>query len=177
MNKKYVICIFLVLIFCFAGCGKQEAAVPSTAETTQQVTETTQPTVATTEGTIPGLEDSEFDDETEPTAEQTQPQTEATEPAETTKPTEASKPSESTKPTEESGPSESTPPATEAPKPQTEYEAFQNMSAADQQAYMESFGSMDAFFDWYNKAKEEYEAANPPIDVGNGSVDMGDLMG
>jgi len=55
-------------------------------------------------------------------------------------------------------------------------EEFQNMSAADQQAFMGTFENLDLFFAWYNQAKAEYEAANPPIDVGDGSVDIGDLI-
>ena len=67
---------------------------------------------------------------------------------------------------------------TEPPAPATmDYMTFQNMSAADQQAYMGTFANLDLFFAWYNQAKADYEAANPPIDVGDGSVDMGDLVG
>jgi hypothetical protein len=51
------------------------------------------------------------------------------------------------------------------------------MSPAEQQAYVESFDSIDQFFDWYNTAKAEYEAANPPIDVGDGVIDMEDIIG
>ena len=178
MKKKQFVCMIAVLLLILAGCGKQNVEESTTAAPETTVEVAAEPTV--TEESIPGVEDSIFDDETEPTVEETQPQTEATEPAETTKPTEAPKPSETTPPTEAPQPSETTPP-TETPqpetKPQSEYETFQNMSAADQQAHMESFDSMDAFFDWYNNAKAEYEAANPPIDIGNGSIDMGDLMG
>ena len=180
MDKKIIAALLIAFVFVVSGCNKQNDVVATTevleADTTKEATtEETEYNVTT-----PGLGLSEFDDETEPTVEETQPQTEATEPAETTKPTEAPKPSETTPPTEAPKPSETTPP-TETPQPETkpksEYETFQNMSAADQQAHMESFDSMDAFFDWYNNAKAEYEAANPPIDIGNGSIDMGDLMG
>lgn len=49
------------------------------------------------------------------------------------------------------------------------------MSAQEQNDYMNSFDSIDAFFAWYNQAKAEYEASNPPIDVDGGSFDLGDL--
>lgn len=58
----------------------------------------------------------------------------------------------------------------------SDYEKFHDMSAAEQQAYVESFKDMDAFFDWYNQAKADYEAANPSIEVGDGKVDMGDII-
>lgn len=58
------------------------------------------------------------------------------------------------------------------PAPMT-YEAFMALSGKEQQAYQESFTSIQAFFDWYNAAKETYEKENPPIYVGgNGTVTM-----
>ena len=177
MKQKQFVCVITVMLLILAGCGKQNVVEPTTVapETTAEAI----PVPATTEESIPGVEDSIFDDETVPTTEETQPQTEVTEPQETTKPTEATKPTETSKP-EETQPQETAPatePSQPAAKPQTAYESFQNMSADEQQAYMESFESIDAFFTWYNDAKAEYEAANPPIDVGDGSVDMGELMG
>ncbi len=35
----------------------------------------------------------------------------------------------------------------------------------------------DAFFAWYNKALEDYKAAHPGIEVGNGPIDMNELLG
>ena len=59
----------------------------------------------------------------------------------------------------------------------SDYEAFQAMSAEEQQAFIATFEDMDAFFEWYNRVKEAYEAANPPIEIGDGDVDMGDIIG
>ena len=57
------------------------------------------------------------------------------------------------------------------------YESFQDMAPAQQQAYMESFDSIDAFFEWYNAAKEQYEKDHPSIEVGgNGSVDLDEVI-
>lgn len=50
------------------------------------------------------------------------------------------------------------------------------MSPEQQRAYMESFFSIDAFFEWFNKAKEAYEEANPPIEVGSGTIDIGAII-
>ena len=163
MNSKKILALTLALAVLLIGCGNANEV-----ETTAEPTVTTE-AVTTTETSIPGLEDSIFDDETEPTetVAQTDP-TETTEPAETT---------EKPQPTEPEEP-ETTAPTTEPPVPETvDYMTFQNMSASQQQAYMNTFGSLDLFFAWYNQAKADYEAANPPIDVGDGNIDMGDLVG
>lgn len=69
-----------------------------------------------------------------------------------------------------------TQPTLELEEGQMEYEKFRDMKAAEQQAFLESFESLDAFFEWYNRVKEEYAAAHPAIEIGDGVVDMGDLM-
>ena len=178
MNSKRFLALVLVLVLLVAGCGKKKETVESDTEVT-----TTESTAATQES-LPALEDSEFDDETEPAETETQPEptetetqpeaTEETEPAETVAPTQPAKPTAPVEP-------EETEPTTEPTQPpanvQMDYEAFHNMSPADQQAYMGSFENLDLFFAWYNQAKADYEAANPPIDVGDGNIDMGDLIG
>ena len=52
------------------------------------------------------------------------------------------------------------------------YEEFQNLTPAQMRAFEESFESKDAFFEWYNAAKDAYENANPPIDAGNGTITL-----
>ena len=70
-----------------------------------------------------------------------------------------------------------TQPSLEVEEGQMEYEKFRDMKAAEQQAFLESFESLDAFFEWYNRVKEEYAAAHPSIEIGeDGVVDMGELM-
>lgn len=63
------------------------------------------------------------------------------------------------------------------PEGEIDYESFTAMDPALQRQYMESFESMDAFFAWYNAAKEAYEQAHPSIDVGDGVIDVEDLLG
>lgn len=63
------------------------------------------------------------------------------------------------------------------PEEEIDYETFMAMDPALQRAYMESFESMDAFFAWYNAAKEAYELEHPSIDVGDGVIDLEDLVG
>lgn len=56
------------------------------------------------------------------------------------------------------------------------YADYNAMSAASQRAYMESFENVEDFFDWYYDAKDAYDAAQPDIDVGDGVIDLEDLM-
>ena len=57
-----------------------------------------------------------------------------------------------------------------------DYESFQAMSPKGQQEYMATFDDMDAFFDWYNAAKDKYEAENPPIEIDGGSVNLDEII-
>ena len=58
------------------------------------------------------------------------------------------------------------------------YEDYMEMTAAEQQAYYESFDDPMEFFAWLNAAKAEYEANKNDIEIGSGgSVDLGDIIG
>lgn len=58
------------------------------------------------------------------------------------------------------------------------YRKFHDMTPSQQQAYVESFESLDAFFLWYSAAQEQYEKENPPIIIdGNGQIDLGAIAG
>lgn len=57
----------------------------------------------------------------------------------------------------------------------SDYEYYRSLSGREQQAFIESFNSMEDFFVWYNRAKEEYEALYPDIEISDGTIDMGDL--
>lgn len=52
----------------------------------------------------------------------------------------------------------------------TEYEKLMEMSGEEQQEFMESFESLDAFFAWLETAKAEYEAKNPGIEIGGDGI-------
>lgn len=94
------------------------------------------------------------------------------------KPT-ASKPAESeptgSKPTESSAGTSSAEETLPEVDPE-EYEEFLKKSPKEQQKYMESFSDIDAFFAWYNAAKDAYEKANPSIEAGDGSINIGDII-
>ena len=51
-----------------------------------------------------------------------------------------------------------------------DYQTFQSMTGAEQRAFQDSFESIEAFFAWYNTAKEAYEKENPSIEVGGDGV-------
>ena len=70
-----------------------------------------------------------------------------------------------------------TPPAdSEEPDLVKEYEAWLAMTSAQKQAYQKSFSSYDAFFEWYNAARDAHKAANPPVEIGkDGTINMDDL--
>lgn len=146
---------------------------------------------------LSGLEDSIFDDEPV----ETQEPTETTVPDETenaaavpevdipvpegSAPPESGRQDSNSNEPEPTQPPQTEPVATEPaetepvqiPEGEIDYEAFVAMDPALQRMYMESFESMDAFFAWYNAAKEAYEQAHPSIDVGDGVIDLEDLVG
>lgn len=84
----------------------------------------------------------------------------ATEPDATVPPTEPEDPTEPSKPTE---PEPTQPPVGTG----VTYLEYYAMSAEEQQAFIDSFGSLDAFFAWHTAAKEEYESGRTPIDGGS----------
>ena len=79
-------------------------------------------------------------------------------PDKTTEATEATESSE-TKPdeTKETEPAETTPVETTPQVTITEYEWYLSLSAEAQQAFFETFDSIDAYFAWLNNAKAEFE--------------------
>ena len=165
MTKRLIALLLAALMILCAGCkGKQTNDATALAETQPGTTEAPVPT----ETLHPALADNPFDDAdyTEPAAE-TEEATEAVE--ETEAATEAA--TEPAKETE--APTE--PEATEDDGEMT-YEKFMAMDAAGQQAFINSFPSMDAFFEWFNAAKEAYEASRNEVEIGDGSFDIGDLI-
>lgn len=79
-----------------------------------------------------------------------------------------------TSPTEPGNPAETEP---EEPVASMDYEQFTALSGAEQREYMESFESIDAFFAWYNAAREQYQKDHPSMDVGDGEFDFGEDFG
>lgn len=197
MNKRMIKCVMaasaIAVCAVFSGCGKEDAQVETTEAMTQ--VETTVTDEATISSELQEALDNGWivDDWTEETEapQETVSQTgntEATEPEKTepngTEP-QVTEPEEVTPQVTE--PEETEPQATEPEetkpqedKPQsggTAYEQYLSMSAKDQQAFYESFESVDAYFAWLNSAKAEYEKNQNSTELEGGSVDIGDLMG
>lgn len=187
--KNTTLIVASLLLFCLAlsACSQPITDAPST----------TAPSVAL-QG---GLEDSIFDDVSatdatqpstgapdETTSPETQPDSSVpeTQPSGSTTETKPSgsatetKPNDSTTETKPNGSTTETQPGNSSEGSATllTYEQFQAMTGAEQFAYQSSFADLDAFFAWYNAAKETYEKENPSIEIGSdGVVDMEDLLG
>ncbi|MBR5285012.1 MAG: S-layer homology domain-containing protein, partial [Clostridia bacterium] len=57
------------------------------------------------------------------------------------------------------------------------YEKYNAMTAAEQQAYFNTYKNPSDFFAWYNAAKAEYEASQERIEIGaGGTIDLGELI-
>ncbi len=52
----------------------------------------------------------------------------------------------------------------------SEFERYNAMSGAEQQAFMESFETVEAFFEWYIDAKEAYEASRGDIEISGDEI-------
>lgn len=144
-----------------AACMLALLLVGCATETTEPIREQTEGTEATT--TMSGLEDSIFDD---PTFQELEPSVnvvqDTTVPEETTAETQNGTTAPATAPTVAEGETLS-------------YEAWLKLTPKEQRLYQESFKDIEAFYVWYDAAKKAYEEANPPIEIGGGTVDMSTL--
>lgn len=129
---------------------------------------------ASSENELGGLEDNTvFDNPSD--GGDAQQSTSSTAPSSSTQDVTQPSADSATQPSDSSG-EVTTQPSTDENTPM-DYKTFQAMTGAEQRAFQDSFESLDAFFEWYNAAKETYEKENPPIDVGDGVIDMEDLVG
>ena len=188
----------IVLVLLIAVCFRLKASIFADPQETQGTSQNSEPDDTlpsdstpgdtTPDDTVPGDSSPEStapsqegtvdpSGDTEPTGDGTQPTEKPTKPTE--KPTEPTeKPTEPTeKPTE---PTEKpTEPTQEPSQPAVsmDYETYIGLTSQEQKAYRETFEDISAFFDWYNAAKDEYESQQTEIDIGDGNVDLEDLMG
>jgi len=157
MNEKRKILILVILIVIFAG---STAAILLWRASDDQ----TAP-----EAPVPAVEDSIFDDEGQlPSEDVNQPSVEE-QPQEN---------AQEDKPSSDA-PLEGDPDVEPVPLPapgELSYEDYNAMSAASQRAYMESFENVEDFFVWYYDAKDAYDAAHPDIEVGDGVIDLEELL-
>ena len=197
MNRKLWICVLALALLClFAGCREDQADVPAVETTEPTVEEATLPdeTTLPEEETLnlPEGEGVESIDEVTQDVENTQPA--ETSPAAQEKPTDpAQKPTEApaetepgqtqspettpdSQPTQPSVTEEPTTPPATSTSCGCEYQKYMSMSAADQEAYMNSFGSPLAFVEWIKQAQAEHEAHDTTIKVEGGDLDIGDYI-
>ena len=57
----------------------------------------------------------------------------------------------------------------------SDYEWYNSLSGDAQMAFFQEFESIEDFVAWYNAAKDEYDRLHPPIEVGSGKIDLGEL--
>ena len=58
------------------------------------------------------------------------------------------------------------------------WEEYQAMSGAEREAHFKQFSSPEAYIQWLNKAKADYDKEHPTIEVGaDGTIDLGKLTG
>ena len=173
MNKMRVFAAILALSMVFSACGaKKDDAVTQPAPT-NTVADTTVPETEYEVPDVPGLDRNAFsEDEFEEMQKQTEP--------EETKAEDSADPEET----------EEAPAATEnivfeegtsqesgtGAKVDTEYQRYMAMSGTDQKAFIESFESMEAFFEWLDEAKAYDESVNGAIIVEGDTIDLGKIQ-
>lgn len=125
---------------------------------------------------------------TDPTEPSSSKPTDVTEPS-PTKPTDSTEPT-ATDPTESTEKKEPETPTTEettvptepeASKPSEDsgimtYEKYCALSPAEQMAFFNTFESAEAFTNWYQNAKAEYEGQKNSVNVDGGIADLGDFV-
>lgn len=176
-NQKKLLCacLSLVLVCTLAACRTDggETTAPAPSEQGQTSIETV-PTAS-----IPDVV--EVEEWTEP--EQTQPMT--TEPIRESDEEPAADGDSASAEENTTVPTETTEPKTDgeyevgSTEPQAgalSYAEYLAMSPADQQAYYESFPTLEEFIAWHNAAQAEYEEEHD-IPVVTGPIDIGDYMG
>ena len=175
---KKIICTILavVSILLLTACGKTpnnlgvETVPQTTATAPSQTTDTTEDTIPAPSMGVGERGDYTDDSATEPSAESSEP--EVTEPG-TTEP--GTTEPETTEP-ETTGPEDTTP-VTPPDEEQTTltFEEYLAMSVEEQEAFVESFESLEDFIAWWNAAKAAQEKEDNTI-TGDPNVDLGDLI-
>lgn len=175
MNKKAIVilslCIALAMILW--GCNTREEQTPTDNTTLPaDATESATPETTVTEPSIPGVVANPFDDETIAG--------DSTENAGNTENNNSgsSGSNENEKP-EETKPStgETTQPGDIPSADEVTYEEYNAMSGEEQMAFFNTFDSMEDFVAWYNAAKEKHDSEHPDIEIGDGNIDIGDIIG
>ena len=175
--KKLLCACLTIMVFCtLTACrtGGDETTAPSVSGSIPAVTA---PAATMPEGE--GVEEWGEIVETEPSATIPVQEPAGSEEAPTENTDEPTE--ETTEPTEPTRPREDEEPSVQPSQPQTDpgepvalsYEEYMALSPAEQQAYYESFPTLEEFIAWHNTALAEYEAGQE-VPVVTGPIDIGD---
>lgn len=170
MNRRILALALIALLLLTAGCRKAAVEPTEPAAAPTEPSETLLPGVGLVDEGV--VMEEEEDEATEPTEAATEPEKDdETTPKET-------EPEKETKPTEKPGDEETTPPTQSKPdSAASAYSDYMNMSAAEQEAFINSFESVDAFMAWFNAAKDEHNANDNSIEIGSGTIDLEEITG
>lgn len=174
-----LVLVLAIVMICGACSGKQDAewnplTTAGTTDTTGESTDdTAQNQTGSTTDVVPEvsigvIEKDQLDEilnqPPKPTKPTTGGNTGATQNQPTTQPT--TKPTEATEPSQET---ENTTPGTDEVK-LLSWEEWSALSRAEKIAYRDSFPSNDAYYQWYDDAKAQYDSTKPVTD---GNIDLG----
>lgn len=175
MKYTQISAILLILSLCIslAACGKTDQ--PNSAELTPQTAPVTYepnpektPTATDTHTSAADPNETELDTATEPGRYETKPtekpDNNPTIPSQTTPSDAPTDKPESTEPNQSNPDQPTQPPASQPDSTAEAYIAYYNMSGQEQQKFIDSFGSIEAFFRWHTAAKKAYEESRTPID-------------
>ena len=163
-----LVLVLAIVMICGACSGNQDAewnplTTAGTTDTTGESTDdTAQNQTGSTTDVVPEvsigvIEKDQLDEILNQPPKPTKPTTQPT-----TKPTEATEPSQET---------ENTTPGTDEVK-LLPWEEWKDLPREEQLAYRASFPSLDAYFQWYNEAKAQYESTQPTLGP-DGNIDLG----
>lgn len=151
-----ILLLILSISLCLVGCNE-----PTNKPEYTEIQTEDEPTPSSDMTSIPSETiQKESNPENDIIPSVTEPAILSTDPAKT-------EPSQNTEPTEsETNPTENTPPPDngEINSLAQEYIDYYNMSADEQQKFIDSFDSIEAFFEWHTVAKQAYEDNRTPID-------------
>ena len=71
---------------------------------------------------------------------------------------------------------ETTTTATTAHGENVSYPDYVAMTAEQQLAFIYGFSTIEGFLEWYDNEKTKYDEQNPGQDIGDGEIDLGELL-
>ena len=172
--KMFLMLLLAAALLC-AACAKDPVEDPTEGSELPSATEATEPVTE-----IQGVEDNQFEEDdiqipTDPVSDGGEQET--TGGVTNTGSGNSGNQGGTEKPTEAPKPTEPLPTDPETGETYVSYEAYNNMSPAEQVEYFNTFPSMEEFVKWYNEAKAKYDEEHGAIEIGgDGTIDLGDII-